>query len=491
MAKRLVYIVGSVVGATGVAMLPAAIVAFAYREWSDAGGIAGGAAIAILLGLAMWRLVGSPGELTTREGFAAVGLSWVSMSLVGTLPYLLTGSITSLTDAFFETASGFTTTGSSILSDPRMLGQGMLLWRSLTQWIGGMGIIVLSIAILPLLGVGGVELARAESPGPQPDRLTPRFRETAKRLWLVYAGLTTLEAVLLSVGDMNVFQAVNHSLTTMSTGGFGTEATSLSGFSAYTQWVVILFMFAAGASFALHFRALRDPRVYGSSGEFKLYSGIAVGATVLIVIGLLDGGDVVFATTGLEALVRDGLFTSLTLVTTTGFATADFGQWVPGLQILVVGLMFVGGMAGSTAGGVKSFRVAVLTKSASSDLRRLVHPRGVFVTRFNNTAVPPDIVRNVQSYFLFYMFLFMTGTFLLSVIESRQLGTVGLDLVTSVSATASAIGNIGPGLGQVGPTENFAVIQPAGKWLLSGLMLVGRLEIFPILLLFTPDLWRR
>nr|WP_274388177.1 TrkH family potassium uptake protein [Salsipaludibacter albus] len=489
--RRLLYIIGAVVGATGAAMLVPAAVALVSREWSDAGGIAAAAGVAMAGGLAMWRGVGRPGELTTREGFAAVGLAWVAMSAVGTLPYLFTGAIPSITNAFFETTSGFTTTGASILEDPGALGNGLVLWRSLTQWIGGMGIIVLSIAVLPLLGVGGVELARAESPGPRPDRLTPRFRETAKRLWLVYLGLTVLEMVLLSFGDMSVFQAINHSLTTMSTGGFGTESTSITGFGPYTQWVIILFMFAAGASFALHFRALRDPGVYKRSGEFRLYASIVVAAMVLLVIGLVDGGDVDPAVSGIEQLVRDGLFTALTIVTTTGFATADFGTWVPGLQILVVGLMFVGGMAGSTAGGVKSFRVGVLTRSAASDLRRLVHPRGVFVTRFDGRAVPPDLVRNVQSFFLFYMFLFMTGTFALSVIESRAIDVVGLDLVTSVSAVASALGNIGPGLGLVGPTENFALVQPAGKWLLSGLMLVGRLEIFPILLLLTPDLWRR
>lgn len=491
MLSQLAYIVGAVITAVGAAMLVPVVVALLYREWDDAAMMALAAVLTMVAGVFTWRQLGTRGELTTREGFAAVGLSWIGMTLVGTLPYLLTGSISTLTDAFFETASGFSTTGSTILADPSALGHGMLTWRSLTQWVGGMGIIVLSVAVLPLLGVGGIELARAESPGPTPDRLTPRFRETAKRLWLVYAGLTLAEAILLSFGDMTVFQAVNHSFTTMSTGGFSTEATSLTNFSPYTQWVVILFMFAAGASFALHYRALRNPKAYSNSGEFRLYAAIALGGVFLIIAGLLDGGDVVFSETGLEPLVRDGLFTALTLITTTGFATADFGQWVPGLQILVVGLFFVGGMAGSTAGGVKSFRVGVLTKSASSDLRRLVHPRGVFVTRFDGRAVPPDIVRNVQSFFLFYMFLFMTATFALSVIESRALGIVGLDLVTATSAVASAIGNVGPGLGSVGPTENFAVIQPLGKWLLSGLMIVGRLEIFPILLLFTPDLWKR
>lgn len=491
MLVRLAYIVGAVVAATGAAMLAAVLTAAVYREWDDAWRLLLASAIAMGVGAFVWRVVGTQGELTTREGFAAVGMSWMSMSLIGTLPYLTTGAIPSLTNAFFETTSGFTTTGASILSDPGQLGHGVLLWRSLTQWIGGMGIIVLSIAILPLLGVGGVELARAESPGPIPDRLTPRFRETAKRLWLVYVGFTVVEVALLAVGDMDLFQAINHSLTTMSTGGFGTEATSITNFSPYTQWVIILFMFAAGTSFALHFRALRRPGAYLGSGEFRLYAAIAVGAFFLITIGLLDGGDMVFSEVGLEPLVRDGMFTALTLITTTGFATADFGQWVPGLQILVVGLFFVGGMSGSTAGGVKSFRVGVLTRSAASDLRRLVHPRGVFVTRFDGRAVPADIVRNVQSFFLFYMFIFMTATFALSVIESRVVGVSGLDLVTSTSAVASAIGNIGPGLGAVGPTENYAIIQPLGKWLLSGLMIVGRLEIFPILLLATPDLWKR
>lgn len=488
--RRLAYIIGAVMAATGAMMLLAALTALLYAEFFHAGRILLAAFVTIAIGTVTWRIIGSPGELTTREGFAAVGFSWLAMSAVGTLPYLLTGTIPTLTNAFFETTSGFTTTGSSILSNPATIGHGVLLWRALTQWIGGMGIIVLSVAILPLLGVGGVELARAEAPGPHPDRLTPRFRETAKRLWLVYIAMTLMEIVLLAVGDMNLFEAIAHSLTTMSTGGFGTSASSLTNFSPYTQWVVILFMLGAGASFALHYRALRSPAVYGRSGEFRLYVSIVAGAAVLIIIGLLDGGDVVFSDSGVESLVRGSLFTAVTLITTTGFATVDFGTWVPGLQILVVALMFLGGMAGSTAGGIKSFRAGVLTRSAAMDLRRLSHPRGVFITRFDGKAVPTAIVRNVQSFFLFYMTIFLVGTFLLSVIESRQLD-VGLDLVTSVSATASAIGNVGPGLGAVGPTENFVLIQPAGKWLLSALMLVGRLEIFPILLLFTRDLWKR
>lgn len=490
LVRRLLYIVGAVVAASGVAMLPAALVSFGFGEWREARAIGLAAAITVGVGVLAWRRFGVSGVLTTREGFAAVGISWFLMSAFGTLPYLLTGEITNLTDAFFETAAGFTTTGSSVVPDPGALSHGILIWRSSTQWLGGMGIIVLSIAILPLLGVGGVELARAEAPGPQPDRLTPRFRETAKRLWWVYVGLTMLEVLLLSIGDMTLFQAVAHALTTMSTGGFGTEADSIGGFSAYTQWVIIAFMFVAGASFALHFRALRDPRVYGRSGEFRLYATLSLLAVVLVFAGLWDTGfGRNLGEVDVASAIRGAAFTGVSILTTTGYATEDFGSWVSGLQILVVGLMFLGGMAGSTAGSVKTYRIGVLARSAVADLRRLVHPRGVFVTRFGGRSVPPEIVRNVQTFLLFYVFLFMAGTFLLGVIVSRE--AADLDLVTSASAVASALGNIGPGLGAVGPASNYLGVPAAGKWLLSGLMIVGRLEIFPVLLLLTRDLWRR
>ena len=488
--RRLASIVGAVVASSGVAMVAAALVSAGYGEWDQFRGIGLAAVITVSLGAVAWRVAGEPGHFTTREGFAAVGLSWFVMSAFGTLPYLLTGAIPGVTDAFFETAAGFTTTGASIVPDPSELSHGILVWRALTQWLGGMGVIVLSIAILPLLGAGGVELARAESPGPQPDRLTPRFRETAKRLWWVYVGLTLLEVVLLALGDMSLFQAVAHALTTMSTGGFGTEATSIDGFGAYTQWVITAFMFLAGASFALHFRALRTPAVYARSGEFRLYAVLSLAAIALVVVGVWDTGvERNLGRVGNEEAIRSAAFTTVSILTTTGYATDDFGSWVPGLQILVVGLMFLGGMAGSTAGAVKTYRIGVLVRSAAGDLRRLLHPRGVFVTRFDGKSVPAEIVRNVQSFFLFYMFLFMAGTFLLGVIVSRL--STDIDLVTSASAVASALGNIGPGLGAVGPTENYADVPLLGKWLLAVLMVIGRLEIFPVLLLFTRDLWRR
>ncbi len=483
MARRLALIIGAVVGAGGATMLPAAAVSLIYREVAVAGGIALAAALTMGAGWLMWKFFGRQGVITTKEGFATVGLSWFALSAFGALPYLITGTIPGITNAFFETASGLTTTGASILTDPSAMPYGILFWRSTTQWIGGMGVIVLSVAILPLLGAGGVQLARAESPGPAPDRLTPRFQQTAKRLWLLYAAITLVEILFLWVGEMTLFEAINHSFTTMSTGGFGTEPTSVGGFSAYTQWVITVFMFVAGASFALHYRALRKPRAYARSPEFALYAVIVVAAIVVIAGGLI-GPDVDVSTA-----IRDSAFTAVSIITTTGFATADFGSWRPALQVFIVGLMFLGGMAGSTAGGVKVFRVGLLSKAAAADIRRLVHPRGVFVIRFGKDPVRDDIVDGVQSFFLFYMFLFMTGTFVLSFLDANL--AEELDLVTSASAVAASLGNIGPGLGEVGPSLHFLAIPPIGRWLLSFLMIVGRLEIFPVALLFTRDLWKR
>jgi trk system potassium uptake protein TrkH len=473
---------GAVVTATAAAVLPAMVTAVIYREWSDLGGLAVAAAAMGAVGLYGWRFVGRPGRLSTREGFAVVGLSWFVMAAFGTLPYFFTGSITNPTDAFFETTAGFTTTGASILPDPAVLSHAMLIWRATTQWVGGMGIIVLFVAVLPLLGAGGVELARAESPGPEPDRLTPRFQETAKRLWLIYVGLTAAEFVLLAVGDMSMFDAAAHSLTTISTGGFSTKAGSIGAFGAYSQWVVLVFMLISGTSFALHWRAKWRPRVYAQHAEFRLYAFTVTMAAILIGFGIA-------ADETITNSVRDALFSATTLVTGTGYATSDFGQWVAGLQVFAVSLMFVGGMAGSTAGAVKTYRMGVLVKSSTAGLKRLAYPNAVIVPRFGGSPLPDSIVRNIQSFFLFYMMAFVTGTVLLALIDAATGNPTGL--VTTTSAVASALGNIGPGLADVGPSENYLAIAAGGKWLLSFLMIVGRLEIFPVVLLFTRFLWRR
>jgi trk system potassium uptake protein TrkH len=480
--KTVAYVLGSVLLFIAIAMTASAVVSVLYSEYETAMWIVVSAVITAAFGYTTRRMVQRPTSITVKQGFATVGLAWFVFSIFGALPYLLSGAIPSISDAVFETASGFTTTGASILPDPGVLPKGISFWRALTQWLGGMGVIVLGVAILPLLGTGGMQLARAESPGPTTDRLTPRFQGTAKRLWIIYAIITVVEMGFLWVGDMTGFQAVIHSLTTMSTGGFGTEADSIAGFSNYTKWVITFFMFVAGVSFALHFRAWSKPLRYWKNSEFRLYSLIIAGAIVIIAGGLISDLE------PMEA-VQDAAFNAISLVTTTGFASTDWGIWRPALQIMVVSLMFLGGMAGSTAGGMKTFRLGVLSKAAYADLRRLVHPRGIFVTRFGGKRVTEPIIEAVQSYFLFYMMLFMTSTFLLAFIDANA--SEGLDLVTAATAVAASIGNIGPGLGEVGPAGNYAGLPDLAKWLLSSLMIVGRLEIFPVLVLFTRDLWRR
>ena len=480
--RHLLHVVGAVLGAIGLSMFIPPIVSVIYQEWSDIPGLVGAAVVTSVIGFALWKYFDKPGELSTREGFAAVGMAWIAIALMGSLPYLFTGSITGITNAVFESAAGITTTGSSVVPDPSLLPHGILVWRSLTQWIGGMGIIVLSVAILPLLGMGAVQLARAESPGPMPDRLTPRFRETAKRLWYVYLILTGVEVLFLVVGDMSFFEAVNHALTTMSTGGFSTSADSLGGFSPYSQWVVIVFMALAGTSFALHYKVgTGDFKAYFRSVGLRVYMGIVLFAALLIAVGTRGSG---VATT-----IRDALFTSLTIVTTTGYGTVDFAQWIPALGVMIVGLMFVGGMAGSTSGSIKTDRLHILSSASRTDVRRLIHPRGVFVTRVGKDAVPDLLVETVQTFFLLYMFAFMTGTFLIAVMGFMAGSDV--DIITMVTAVASSLGNVGPGLGEIGPSGSYLGLPDASKWLLASLMIVGRLEILPILILFNPEVWRR
>jgi trk system potassium uptake protein TrkH len=480
--RHLLHVVGAVLGAIGIAMLSPVVVSIIYQEWTDIPGLVMAALVTTLVGLALWKVFDRPGELSTREGFAAVGLAWIALAIAGALPYLFTGAIGNVNDAIFESSAGITTTGASVIADPGSISHGVLFWRSLTQWVGGMGIIVLSIAILPLLGMGAVQLARAESPGPMPDRLTPKFRDTAKRLWLVYVVLTVIEILLLWLGDMNLFEAVNHSLTTLSTGGFSTNPGSIGAYSSYSQWVVMVFMALAGTSFALHYKVVRrDAKAYFSSIELRVYLGIVLVAAALMAVARWGGSVVI--------LVRDSLFTSLTIVTTTGFGTVDFAVWIPALEILIVGLMFVGGMAGSTSGAIKSDRLYILYEASRTDVRRLIHPRGVFVTRVGRAIVPDLVVETVQTFFLLYMFAFMTGTLLLAIVGS--IAEPNLDMVTTVSAVASSLGNVGPGLGEVGPIGNYLGIPWPGKYLLSALMIIGRLEILPILILVNREVWRR
>lgn len=452
------------------------------------------------VGLLAWRFLSAEDqELRIREGFAIVALAWVVLSIVGAIPFLTTGVFETYTDAFFETISGFTTTGATVLGgggnpDIEDLDKGLLFWRSLTQWLGGMGIIVLTLAILPLLGVGGMQLYKAEVPGPATDKLTPRVQETAKRLWLIYVGFTAAE-VLLLLPAMGLFDAVNHAFATMATGGFSTKNSSVAGFgSSYVEWVITVFMLLAGVNFALHYRLLRGKTItVFRDTELRVYVGFFLVATVLITIGLWQPlrGVVIFLGTpdgyaGYEAIgdaLRTGAFQAAAIITTTGFATADYELWSPLALAIIFLCFYVGGMGGSTGGGVKVIRHVLMFKNSFKEVRQLIHPQAVIPIRLNDRVVPQEVMRNVLSFIVLYLGLIGIGTLAMSVF--------GLDLTTAFGAALSSVGNIGPAFGSLGPTDNYAQIPMMGKWVLSLLMLAGRLEIFTVIILFVPAFWRR
>ena len=419
-------------------------------------------------------------EVSRRDGYVIVTGGWVLFSLFGTLPFLLTGSIPGFTDAFFETISGFTTTGASILNDIESLSHGVLFWRSLTQWLGGMGIILLSLIILPFLGIGGMQLYAAEVPGPTPDKLHPHVQDTARRLWMIYVLFTLTETLLLWAGKMNLFDAINHSFTTMATGGYSTKQASIAHWnSPYIHYVITCFMLLAGTNFILSFYALNGRfRKVWNNEEFRWYLGFLGGFTLLITFGLLisSGG-------GIEPAFRNAAFQVVSILTTTGFVTADYLSWVPWLGILILILMFFGGSAGSTGGGPKIMRIVILLKNSTQELKRLIHPNAVIPVRLNRNAVEESVIINVLAFLALYAVIALVSIALLSML--------GHDLETSIGAVAATLGNIGPGIGGVGPVENYAGIHPAGKWFLSFLMLVGRLELFTVMVLFSRVFWRR
>lgn len=419
-------------------------------------------------------------ELGKREGYVIVTASWLVMSLFGSLPFIIHGSISNFTDAFFETMSGFTTTGASILTNIESMPYGLLFWRSLTQWLGGMGIIVLSIAILPILGIGGMQLFMAEVPGPTKDKVHPRVRETAKRLWGIYFILTLAEIILLLIGGMNLFDAITHSFTTMATGGFSPKNSSIAFYtSPFLHYVIILFMFFAGMNFTLHYYALhRNFDFLKENNEFRFYTAIIIVATIFTM--LIHQPHVDF---NLEESFRHSLFQVVSLVTTTGFVTSDFEKWAPFSRIIFFTLLFVGGCAGSTGGSIKVIRHYLLFRNGFLELKRLIHPRAIIPVRVNNKTVPQEIILNVQAFFIFYILLFLLGSIIMSIL--------GLDFVTALGAVATCLGNVGPGIGAVGPVSNFAHIPEVGKWILSLLMLLGRLELFTVLIIFSSYFWKK
>jgi len=418
--------------------------------------------------------------VSQREGMAIVALGWTVAGFFGALPFYFEGEFPTLVDAVFESVSGFTTTGASVLTNIEGVSKGLLLWRSLIQWLGGMGIIVLGIAILPFLGVGGMQLYKAEVPTPVPDKLQPRIRDTAMILWKVYALITVLQVAALWAGGMSLYDAVNHALTTLPTGGFSTKNASVAQFdSLYLDLVISFFMLLAGINFSLHYQMLRGkPLAFWRDSECRFFLGAVL---VLTLIVSFDIWRTVYASLG-EAL-RYGLFQVLSIVTTTGYATADYEQWPAMSQLILLQCMFLGASAGSTGGGMKCLRIMLCFKFCYKELFSLIHPRAVSHVKIAGKTVPDDVLRSVLGFLALYMGLFGLCSVLLA--------GLGVDFTTAFGAVAATLGNIGPGFGMVGPVENYAHIPYAGKWLLIWCMLLGRLEIYTVVILLVPEFYRK
>ena len=473
-------VLGVQLGAVGLLMLTALPFSW-YFGSGDAGplGLSALITFAAAGGLYFWQRQAPP-TIDKREGYLVVVLGWVLMVAFGMLPYLLSGEIPTLTDAFFETMSGMTTTGASVLDDIEAVPAGILYWRSLTQWIGGMGIIVLTVALFPLLGIGGIELFVAEAPGPTSDKIHPRIRETAKRLWLIYVGLTTLATLLYWLEGMTFFDAVNHGLTTLATGGFSTKNASATHWDGQPviQYTMIAFMVLAGTNYTVLYFLLKGrwDRVR-QSDEFRAYlTLLATFAAVATAVVYGLGG------TPLEKSFRDVLFQVVSLVTTTGFVSADYTAWSEGLTVFFFVLIFLGACAGSTSGGIKIIRHLVFFKNSGLEFKRLLYPRAVVPLKLNGQAVPGRVLTHILVFLLIFLASFLIGSIVVAFL--------GMDFVSAIGAVATSLANVGPGIGDVGPTDNFAAVPDAAKWFLSFLMLLGRLELFTILVLLTPYFWR-
>jgi trk system potassium uptake protein TrkH len=411
---------------------------------------------------------------------AVVTFGWLSAGFFGALPFLFSGSIGTLTDAFFESLSGFTTTGASILNSIESLPQAVLFWRGLSQWLGGMGIIVFSIAILPFLGVGGMQLYKAEIPSPIVDKLQPRISETAKTLWKVYLLITLIEIGLLFVGGMSLFDSICHTFCTMPTGGFSTHGASIAYFdSAYFEGVITVFMLLAGVNFALHFKFLKgDFRIFGRDPECRIFLFI-LAALVLVVTANTYGA----VYESIAGAFRRAAFQVTSIITTTGFVTADYETWPALSQIILFLCMFIGAMAGSTGGAIKIMRIVLLAKYGFREIFRLVHPHAVKSIRLGGKPVPEEVLNSIGGFFILYLGLYVVAVLIMSFF--------GLDVITSLGSVAATIGNVGPGFGSVGPIKNYFSVPDVGKWVLAICMLLGRLEIYTVIIMLAPAYWRK
>jgi trk system potassium uptake protein TrkH len=482
--RAVIHVLGVLLVMLGGIFSLCALVSLYYHEKEFIPFLSTAGAVA-LLGLIIWRTVAKEDErIGRREGFLIVALAWITMTVMGAIPYITCNIFSQPIDALFESASGLSTTGASVMTDIESMPKGILLWRSVSQWIGGMGIIVLTVAILPILGIGGIELFVAESPGPSAEKIHPRIKETAKRLWFMYTGLTLILGLILSFLGMSIFDAINHALTTMATGGFSTKNASIAAFqSPAIEYVISFFMFLAGTNYAVIYFSLKgSPLTAMKSEEFRTYFYFLVGMISLVTTVAFWKHGVVF-----EQAFRDSLFQVMSIVTTTGFVTADYTAWHPALTLIFFFLLFTGASAGSTAGGIKIIRHLTFAKNSLVELKRLLHPSAIIRIKIDGKLVSPRIITHIQVFLLWYLIIFVVSSVLLSVI----MADFNQPLLDSAGAVATALSNVGPAIGDLGPMNNFAAVPALGKLLLVALMIMGRLELFTILMLFTSYFWKR
>lgn len=462
------HIFGITLGVSGVGMVVSCAVEL-IDGGSEATVLLGSGLVFSAVGGVLWRLTEVPRRIELLDVFSSVAMAWIGLTIAGATPYLLSGTITNVDDALFEAVSGFTTTGATVLRPIEGVSKGILFWRAITQWIGGMGVIVLVVAVLPTVGSGGMDLLQAEAPGPTGERLTPRVRHTARNLWAVYVGLTIVYAIAYIVAGMSIYDGVYHAFTTLSTGGFSPYNGSLGHFdSAAIEWIAISGMFIAGGSFTLWFRALRGnmtPILH--SAELRLYVAIVIGASALLFFASDSG------LSGHDG-IRSAVFAVVTIVSTTGYVTADFGSWSESAQTLLLMLMPLGAMAGSTAGGVKLVRLLAVASYAHRATLHQLHPRMVRPVRVGKVVLDDEIASRVLGYLALALAAFGGGAVLMAF--------SGADLLTAFSGAATTFGNVGPGLGAIGPTSDFLSMPRLGRLVGIGLMVLGRLEIYPVLL---------
>ena len=417
--------------------------------------------------------------IRAKEGLAIVSFVWILISIFGALPFVISGTIPSFVDAFFETVSGFSTTGATLINKVEKLPKGILFWRSFTHWIGGMGILVFMVALLPAMGIGGFQIFKAESPGPTADRFVPRIKDTAKILYITYITMTLLEIILLLFGGMTLFDSMIHTFGTVGTGGFSSQSLSIGAYdSSYVHIVVTVFMILSGVNFSLYYVLYKGKwKEILKNQELKLYLGIILTSAILITLNLK------FATfQNIGTAFKDALFQVSSIITTTGYATVDFDIWPAFSKSILFLLMFIGGCAGSTAGGVKSIRILVLLKKIKKEIGKIFHPRAVMPIKDGDKIISDDTVSSISTFFALYIFIFLISTVVISL--------EGIDLASAASSVAVTLGNVGPGFGFVGPRNTFSEFTPYSKLFFSFLMLLGRLELFTMIALFAPKTWK-